>query len=109
MSAGSGTLWIAFLIFFHFSYIKLVLRVLAYVCDGQYLPLQNYLREQPDNIKSVNLISEVTRFLSLTYTTISRQSISLVTQIFETLVEFTSVRTSMILRSEDDPEHRVLT
>lgn len=80
-------------IFASCRYIKLVLRVLAYICDGQYEPLQNYLREQPDNIKSVNLISEVTRFLSLTYTSINRQSISLVTQIFDTLVEFTSVRT----------------
>lgn len=81
-------------------YIKLVLRVLAYICDGQYEPLQNYLREQPDNIKSVNLISEVTRFLSLTYTSINRQSISLVTQIFETLVEFTSVSFGFVFFSK---------
>ena len=53
--------------------------------------LQNYLREQPDNIKSVNLVAETTKFLNILYGSINHKSIDLITQVFETLVEFTSV------------------
>ena len=52
---------------------------------------QNYLREQPDNIKSVNLVGETTKFLNILYSNINSQSIPLITQVFDTLVEFTSV------------------
>ena len=52
---------------------------------------QNYLREQPDNIKSVNLVGETTKFLNILYGNINLNSIALITQVFETLVEFTSV------------------
>ncbi|PAA53234.1 hypothetical protein BOX15_Mlig001696g3 [Macrostomum lignano] len=72
------------------GYIELVLRVLAYVCDGQNTKLQDYLREQPDNIKSINLVAETSRFLGLTYTAINKSSISLIIQIFDSLVEFAS-------------------
>lgn len=90
------------------GYIELVLKILGLVCDGQNLTLQvwlqrfhiwcnliafvqDYLREQPDNIKSVNLIAETARFLSLVYSSISVKTIGLVTELFSTLVEFTSV------------------
>ncbi|PAA53236.1 hypothetical protein BOX15_Mlig001198g2 [Macrostomum lignano] len=72
------------------GYIELVLRVLAYICDGQNTRLQDYLREQPDNIKSINLVAETSRFLGLTYTSINKSNISLIIQIFDTLVEFAS-------------------
>ena len=55
------------------------------------LVVQDYLREQPDNIKSVNLIAETARFLSLVYSSINTKTIGLVTELFNTLVEFTSV------------------
>ncbi|CAH1800283.1 unnamed protein product [Owenia fusiformis] len=72
------------------GYIELVLRVLAFMCDGQNAEIQNYLREQPDNIKSFNLVAETARFLSLLYSNINANTIGLVTQLFNTLVEFTS-------------------
>lgn len=56
-----------------------------------FLSLQNYLREQPDNIKSVNLVAETTKFLNILYGNINANSVALITQVFETLVEFTSV------------------
>ncbi|KAH3809582.1 hypothetical protein DPMN_137955 [Dreissena polymorpha] len=72
------------------GYIELVLRILGLMCDNQHAGLQNYLREQPDNIKSVNLVAETTKFLTILYANISSSSIALITQVFETLVEFTS-------------------
>lgn len=72
------------------GYIELVLRILGLMCDNQHMGLQHYLREQPDNIKSVNLVAETTKFLNILYSNISANSIALITQVFETLVEFTS-------------------
>ncbi|KAJ8309661.1 hypothetical protein KUTeg_011526 [Tegillarca granosa] len=72
------------------GYIELVLRILGLMCDNQHHDLQDYLREQPDNIKSVNLVAETTRFLSILYSNITTQSMPLICQLFDTLVEFTS-------------------
>lgn len=72
------------------SFINLVLKMLGLMCDGQNNTLQDYLREQPDNINSVNLVAETARFLGLLYSSINPQSISLVTELLSTLVEFTS-------------------
>ncbi|WAR27712.1 ITPR3-like protein [Mya arenaria] len=72
------------------GYIELVLRILGLMCDNQHDGLQNYLREQPDNIKSVNLVGETTKFLNILYASINKNSVGLITQVFETLVEFTS-------------------
>ena len=57
--------------------------------------LQDYLREQPDNIKSVNLVAETTRFLNILYGNVNNKSAPLIIQLFDTLVEFTSVSTSV--------------
>ncbi|XP_076096104.1 inositol 1,4,5-trisphosphate-gated calcium channel ITPR3-like isoform X9 [Mytilus galloprovincialis] len=72
------------------GYIELVLRILGLMCDNQHNDLQNYLREQPDNIKSVNLVAETTKFLQIVYSNINDKSLPLVVQLFDTLVEFTS-------------------
>ncbi|OWF52185.1 Inositol 1,4,5-trisphosphate receptor type 3 [Mizuhopecten yessoensis] len=72
------------------GYIELVLRILGLMCDNQYSGLQDYLREQPDNIKSVNLVAETTRFLNILYSNINDRSMALIVQLFDTLVEFTS-------------------
>ncbi|XP_070173522.1 inositol 1,4,5-trisphosphate-gated calcium channel ITPR3-like [Littorina saxatilis] len=72
------------------GYIELVLRIMALMCDNQHEGLQNYLREQPDNIKSVNLVAETCFFLDILYSNVNAKSIPLVIQLFDTLVEFTS-------------------
>ncbi|XP_048744986.2 inositol 1,4,5-trisphosphate receptor type 2-like isoform X4 [Ostrea edulis] len=72
------------------GYIELVLRILGLMCDNQHNEIQNYLREQPDNIKSVNLVGETTKFLNILYSNINDKSMPLVVQLFDTLVEFTS-------------------
>lgn len=73
------------------GYIELVLRILGLMCDNQHHDIQDYLREQPDNIKSVNLVAETTRFLNILYSNINDKSMALIVQLFDTLVEFTSV------------------
>nr|KAG5691423.1 hypothetical protein BaRGS_016339 [Batillaria attramentaria] len=60
------------------------------MCDNQYKDLQDYLREQPDNIKSLNLVAEVTRFLNILYGNVSDKTVQLIIQLIDTLVEFTS-------------------
>uniref|UniRef100_A0A1I8G215 RIH_assoc domain-containing protein n=1 Tax=Macrostomum lignano TaxID=282301 RepID=A0A1I8G215_9PLAT len=72
------------------GHIELVLRVLAFICDGQNTHLQDYLREQPDNMKSYNLVSKTVEYLSLVYISVTRSNISLVTQLIKTLLEFSS-------------------
>ena len=46
------------------------------------------MRDQPDNIKSVNLIAETTLFLNMVYSNINNRTIDLVIQLFYTLNEF---------------------
>ncbi|XP_076454279.1 inositol 1,4,5-trisphosphate-gated calcium channel ITPR3-like isoform X3 [Babylonia areolata] len=72
------------------GYIELVLRVLGLMCDNQHRGLQDYLREQPDNIKSVNLVAETTRFLNILYGNVNDKTAPLIIQLFDTLVEFAS-------------------
>ncbi|XP_076449737.1 inositol 1,4,5-trisphosphate-gated calcium channel ITPR1-like isoform X2 [Babylonia areolata] len=72
------------------GYIELVLKVLARICDGQHVGLQNYLREQPDNVKTFNIVGETAQFLNVVYTTINSKTIDLVIQLFNTLNEFCS-------------------
>ena len=53
---------------------------------------KDYLREQPDNLKSFNIIAETAQFVNLVYSNITAQNIDLCIQLFETLNEFTVVR-----------------
>jgi len=73
------------------SYIELALRVLGLMCDGQYQPMQNYLREQPDNIKTINLVSEVCIFLQSFYVDATKDNIVLINQVIQTLIEMSVV------------------
>ena len=59
-------------------------------CDGSLS--QNYLREQPDNMKSFNIVAETAQFVNLVYSNINNQTIALVIELFDTLNEFTVVR-----------------
>ncbi|XP_035825085.1 inositol 1,4,5-trisphosphate receptor type 3 isoform X3 [Aplysia californica] len=72
------------------GYIELVLKLLARICDGQHDGLQNYLREQPDNVKSFSIVAETAQFLNVVYTTVNNTTIDLVIQLFSTLNEFCS-------------------
>lgn len=54
------------------------------------IEFQDYLRDQPDNIKSFNIIAETTAFLNMVYSNITNRTIDLVIQLFTTLNEFCS-------------------
>ena len=42
-------------------------QVLGLMCDGQFSLMQNYLREQKDNIVTINLVGEVALFAQVNY------------------------------------------
>ena len=48
------------------------------------------MRDQPDNIKSFNIVAETTAFLDLVYSSINSKTIDLVIQLFNTLNEYAS-------------------
>lgn len=53
--------------------------------------LQHYLREQPDNPRSFNLVSAVTLYLQVTFHAITPECINLIIQVFTTLTELCAV------------------
>ena len=69
------------------THIKLALLVLGLMCDGQYRLMQNYLREQPDNIHNINIVGEVAMFLQVYYTDVNSETMELVHLILQTLTE----------------------
>jgi len=81
----AGTLEL--LVFKDTHHVKLALRVLGLMCDGQYRLMQNYLREQRDNISTINLVGEVALFLQHFYTDINPETMDLVHLILQTLIE----------------------
>ncbi len=57
------------------------------MCDGQYRLMQNYLREQPDNIRTINIVGEVAHFIQHFYNDIDAETMELVHLILQTLIE----------------------
>ncbi|XP_004347257.1 hypothetical protein CAOG_04510 [Capsaspora owczarzaki ATCC 30864] len=68
--------------------LSLVLRLLQLLCEGNNVVLKNYIREQGDNIKSYNLVSDTANYLNVLYHNVSSDNIELVSQVLESLVEF---------------------
>ena len=52
--------------------------------------LQNYIRDQPDNVQSVKLVTETVAILDSLYLSIHCGTIATLTRVFSTLNEFTS-------------------
>ena len=74
------------------SYIEITLRFLGCLCDGQNRIMQNYFREQRDNIKTINLVSETCIFLQSFYVKVTKENIDLITEVLLTLIEMCVVR-----------------
>ena len=53
---------------------------------------QNYLRIQPDNVRTVNLITEIASFINVLYTHLNGNTIDTLSQVFNTLNEVCQVR-----------------
>jgi inositol 1,4,5-triphosphate receptor type 1 len=69
------------------AHIKLALQVLGLMCDGQFRLMQNYLREQRDNILTINLVGEVALFAQHFYTDVNQETMDLVHLILQTIIE----------------------
>ena len=69
------------------SYIELTLRFLGLLCDRQNRTMQNYFREQPDNIETINLVSETCIFLQSFYVEVTKENIELIIEVLRTLIE----------------------
>ena len=52
---------------------------------------QDYLREQPGNVRSFDLVAQATHSLSLYYTNVKDDDVAMVTGIFNALLEIVSV------------------
>lgn len=68
-------------------HVKLALKVLGLMCDGQYRLMQNYLREQEDNLSNVNVVGEVALFIQNFSLDINSETMDLVHLILQTLIE----------------------
>lgn len=68
--------------------IELVLRLLQLLCEGHNLVLQDYLRMQPDNIRSLDLIAETVEYLAIVVRELKSSNMPLAIQTMSTLVEF---------------------
>lgn len=68
-------------------HVKLALSVLGLMCDGQYRLMQNYLREQRDNLSTVNVVGEVALFIQNFTLDLCSETIELVHLILQTLIE----------------------
>ena len=73
------------------SHIELALRVLGLLCDDQNRLMQDYLRTQTDNIKNINLVSEICIFLQSFYVDATKDNISVINQVMQTLIEISLV------------------
>eukprot|EP00004_Rigifila_ramosa_P007532 TRINITY_DN1851_c0_g1_i3.p1 TRINITY_DN1851_c0_g1~~TRINITY_DN1851_c0_g1_i3.p1 ORF type:complete len:2531 (+),score=660.03 TRINITY_DN1851_c0_g1_i3:1073-7594(+) len=71
-----------------FLLIKDIVRVLQLLCEGHNSEMQNYLREQADNVQSFNLVSETVEYLLQLERYIGPPTISLCSQLFAAVTEF---------------------
>jgi hypothetical protein len=68
--------------------IDLVLKILQNLCEGHNKKLQDYLRHQPDNMRSVDLVTETLHYAKELAREIDADNVALMTQVMVTLVEF---------------------
>lgn len=66
---------------------ELSVRVLQLLCEGHNNFLQNYLRDQEDNIRSINLVTRIAKFFGLIVQDVRGGTVTLINQILETLTE----------------------
>ncbi|KAJ3115205.1 hypothetical protein HK100_001428, partial [Physocladia obscura] len=70
-----------------YSAIRSVMRLLQLLVEGHNFHIQEYMRIQPDNIKTFNLIRQVVDFLHAVIVIEDIQVIPVVIQVFDTLID----------------------
>ena len=78
--------------FYDLNRITLTSKVLGLMCDGQFRDMQNYLREQSEELNSVNIVGEIASFLYAFSKkhVLDQQNLMLLVQLLKTLNEFCS-------------------
>ncbi|KAI9331724.1 hypothetical protein BDR26DRAFT_869940, partial [Obelidium mucronatum] len=70
-----------------YSAIRSVMRLLQLLVEGHNFRIQEYMRTQPDNIKTFNLIRQVVDFLHAIVSIESTQVVPVLIQVFDTLID----------------------
>ncbi|KAJ3028703.1 UNVERIFIED_CONTAM: hypothetical protein HDU68_001052 [Siphonaria sp. JEL0065] len=70
-----------------YSAIRSVMRLLQLLVEGHNFRIQEYMRTQPDNIKTFNLIRQVVDFLHAIVSIESAQIVPVLIQVFDTLID----------------------
>jgi inositol 1,4,5-triphosphate receptor type 1 len=70
------------------GYIKHLFRFLQLLCEGHNLDLQKYLNNQPDNFKSVDIITDCLKYVLDLHKHIDHTNIKIAKQSFKSLTEF---------------------
>lgn len=71
-----------------FKHIKLVFRLLQLLCEGHHLGMQHYVREQRDNLHSINILKDVVTLMSELCVCIDANNVSIVTRGLALFTEF---------------------
>ncbi|KAI8609186.1 hypothetical protein BC830DRAFT_1233514 [Chytriomyces sp. MP71] len=77
-----------------FSAIRSVMRLLQLLVEGHNFRIQEYMRVQPDNIKTFNLIRDVVEFLHAIVSFSSPLVVPVMIQVFDTLIDLSQGATS---------------
>nr|KAJ3421656.1 hypothetical protein HK105_002785 [Polyrhizophydium stewartii] len=68
--------------------IRSTMRLMQLIVEGHNLVLQDYLRHQPDNVKSFDLVKDTVEYLQALVPLATEQTIPLMIQVFDTLIDF---------------------
>ncbi|KAI8801199.1 hypothetical protein BJ742DRAFT_838177 [Cladochytrium replicatum] len=64
-----------------------VMRLIQLIVEGHNIGLQDYVRNQPDNLKSFNLVKDCVEYLQTVVPILNSENITLIIQVFDTLVD----------------------
>jgi hypothetical protein len=70
------------------KFVKEAFRVLQLMCEGHHLELQNYVREQTDDLHPINVLKDITALMHQLCVFIDTHNLSVGTQGFALLAEF---------------------
>ncbi|KAJ3127785.1 hypothetical protein HK098_005784 [Nowakowskiella sp. JEL0407] len=70
-----------------YSMAQDVMRLIQLLVEGHVFSLQNYVRNQPDNLKSFDLVKDVVEYLQAIVPIINEYNVALIVQVFDTLID----------------------
>ncbi|KAJ3091045.1 hypothetical protein HK102_001865 [Quaeritorhiza haematococci] len=70
-----------------FRLVRGVMRLIQLICEGHNFTLQEYMKYQPDNIKSFDLVRDVVNYLHAVVPIANEHNIPVIVQVFDTLID----------------------